>query len=112
MGETHGFCEPVNYATLKGLNIRCHIVLSPSTSSRSLREMGTKSPISSFLRNFPPQFFWFIMDFELVSDYSPTGDQPTAIEALVKGVKDGEKNQILLGVTGSGKTFTMANIIA
>jgi len=52
------------------------------------------------------------VNFELVSDYSPTGDQPTAIAELVKGVNAGEKNQILLGVTGSGKTFTMANIIA
>lgn len=52
------------------------------------------------------------MNFELVSDYSPTGDQPGAIAELVKGVNAGDQNQILLGVTGSGKTFTMANIIA
>jgi excinuclease ABC subunit B len=52
------------------------------------------------------------VNFELVSDYLPTGDQPAAIKELVKGVDAGEKNQILLGVTGSGKTFTMANIIA
>lgn len=51
------------------------------------------------------------MNFQLTSDYYPTGDQPAAIEALVKGVKEGEKHQILLGVTGSGKTFTMANIV-
>ncbi|MBE6804769.1 MAG: excinuclease ABC subunit UvrB [Ruminococcaceae bacterium] len=50
--------------------------------------------------------------FKLVSDYKPTGDQPQAIEKLVDGVKKGYKEQILLGVTGSGKTFTMANIIA
>ncbi len=50
-------------------------------------------------------------DFKLVSDYSPKGDQPQAIEKLVNGISSGEKNQILLGVTGSGKTFTMANII-
>ena len=51
------------------------------------------------------------MDFKLHSEYKPTGDQPQAIEKLVKGIKDGQKSQTLLGVTGSGKTFTMANII-
>ena len=51
------------------------------------------------------------MDFKLVSDFKPTGDQPQAIEKLVEGIKRGEKMQTLLGVTGSGKTFTMANII-
>lgn len=50
--------------------------------------------------------------FELHSPYEPTGDQPAAIDALVEGVLAGEKEQILMGVTGSGKTFTMANIIA
>lgn len=50
--------------------------------------------------------------FNLKSDYQPTGDQPEAIEILTQGVIAGEKEQILLGVTGSGKTFTMANIIA
>lgn len=49
--------------------------------------------------------------FKLVSEYKPTGDQPQAIDALVKGVLRGDKEQTLMGVTGSGKTFTMANII-
>ena len=49
--------------------------------------------------------------FELVSKYKPSGDQPEAIKKLVDGIKKGEKNQVLLGVTGSGKTFTMANVI-
>jgi len=49
--------------------------------------------------------------FELVSEYAPTGDQPQAIETLVKGFKEGNQCQTLLGVTGSGKTFTMANVI-
>lgn len=49
--------------------------------------------------------------FELVSEYKPTGDQPQAIEALVKGFKEGNQCETLLGVTGSGKTFTMANVI-
>lgn len=51
------------------------------------------------------------MDFNLQAPYKPTGDQPEAIEALVNGFKDGKKFQTLLGVTGSGKTFTMANVI-
>lgn len=50
--------------------------------------------------------------FELVSSFKPTGDQPEAIEALVNGVMNGDRTQSLVGVTGSGKTFTMANIIA
>ena len=50
--------------------------------------------------------------FKLVSDYTPTGDQPAAIEGLVEGLARGERMQTLLGVTGSGKTFTMANVIA
>ena len=50
--------------------------------------------------------------FHLHSDYAPTGDQPQAIEALTEGLRKGMKHQVLLGVTGSGKTFTMANIIA
>jgi excinuclease ABC subunit B len=51
------------------------------------------------------------MDFQLVSDYSPAGDQPRAIGELISGLAAGEKDQVLLGVTGSGKTFTMAKII-
>lgn len=51
------------------------------------------------------------MKFEVVSEYKPTGDQPQAIEKLAKGIIDGEKYQTLLGVTGSGKTFTVANVI-
>jgi excinuclease ABC subunit B len=50
--------------------------------------------------------------FKLVSDFKPAGDQPQAIEKLVRGVKDGVPHQVLLGVTGSGKTFTMAQVIA
>ena len=50
-------------------------------------------------------------EFKIHSQYKPTGDQPEAIEKLSQGFKDGLKYQTLLGVTGSGKTFTMANII-
>ncbi len=49
--------------------------------------------------------------FVLKAPYQPTGDQPQAIEALVKGFKEGNQCETLLGVTGSGKTFTMANVI-
>ncbi|HXX45354.1 MAG TPA: excinuclease ABC subunit UvrB [Candidatus Acidoferrales bacterium] len=52
------------------------------------------------------------MNFKLASDYEPRGDQPEAISQLVHGVTDGERHQVLLGVTGSGKTFTMAKVIA
>ncbi len=50
--------------------------------------------------------------FELISDYQPRGDQPQAIEELVAGIERGDHHQVLLGVTGSGKTFTMANVVA
>jgi excinuclease ABC subunit B len=52
------------------------------------------------------------MDFKLQADYAPTGDQPLAIEALVRSLQAGNRYQTLLGVTGSGKTFTMASVIA
>ena len=52
------------------------------------------------------------MEFELTSKYKPTGDQPEAIRQLTEGIERGDKSQVLLGVTGSGKTFTMANVIA
>jgi excinuclease ABC subunit B len=52
------------------------------------------------------------LKFELISDFNPTGDQPKAISQLVKSINNKEKSQVLLGVTGSGKTFTMANVIS
>ena len=51
------------------------------------------------------------MNFKIESNYKLCGDQPQAVDALVKSIKNGNKEQTLLGVTGSGKTFTMANII-
>ena len=50
--------------------------------------------------------------FDLVTHYQPAGDQPQAIKKLVNGIEKGFRNQLLLGVTGSGKTYTMANVIA
>ncbi len=52
------------------------------------------------------------MKFKLISDFNPTGDQPKAINQLVSSINNKEKSQVLLGVTGSGKTFTMANVIS
>jgi excinuclease ABC subunit B len=52
------------------------------------------------------------MEFRVISDYQPTGDQPEAIRQLAERLREGDKFQTLLGVTGSGKTFTMANVIA
>ena len=49
--------------------------------------------------------------FKLESKYTPSGDQPEAIKELVSGIKDGKKDQVLLGATGTGKTFTIANVI-
>ena len=51
------------------------------------------------------------MNFKLQSEYQPTGDQPQAIKKLVNSLENGEKYQTLLGVTGSGKTFTIANVV-
>ena len=68
--------------------------------------MGRESPFYEFFTNFAP------MNFNLVSDYAPMGDQPEAIDQLVSTIEHGSKHNTLLGVTGSGKTFTVANVIA
>jgi excinuclease ABC subunit B len=70
------------------------------------------SKLSVALHFFCNSKLHLMQDFELVSDYAPAGDQPAAIEKLVSGIKEGKRDQVLLGVTGSGKTFTMANVIA
>ena len=64
------------------------------------------------LNRFVKLVYNSVMDFKLVSNYQPTGDQPEAIAKLVKGIKEGKKDQVLLGATGTGKTFTIANVIA
>jgi excinuclease ABC subunit B len=79
-------------------------VASPLAHSVDDRPLDCASP-GVFVR-FPDS------PFELYQPYPPAGDQPTAIDELVEGVRDGEVFQTLLGVTGSGKTFTMANVIA
>src|SRR5215472_10511510 len=62
-------------------------------------------------RKIPPVLYNPNVDFKLVSNYKPQGDQPKAIDALTRGVFDREQHQVLLGVTGSGKTYTMAKVI-
>ena len=74
-------------------------------AQETLSEVVTEAPQGQFV-SFPDS------PFELFQPYPPAGDQPTAIATLVEGVRDGEVFQTLLGVTGSGKTFTMANVIA
>ena len=54
---------------------------------------------------------WVITMFELISKYKPAGDQPEAIKELVEGINEGKRDQVLLGATGTGKTFTIANVI-
>ena len=66
----------------------------------------TEAPAAGQFLSFPDS------PFQLYQPYPPAGDQPTAIDQLVEGVENGESFQTLLGVTGSGKTFTMANVIA
>src|SRR6201991_3479400 len=77
----------------------------PGAAAEDPTAEGQPAPQGQFV-HFPDS------PFELFQPYPPAGDQPTAIDQLVEGVKDGEVFQTLLGVTGSGKTFTMANVIA
>jgi len=67
---------------------------------------------SLFIRTVLNPLCGYHMDFKLISDYEPRGDQPEAIDQLTRGIESSEKHQVLLGVTGSGKTFTMAKVIA
>src|SRR6185295_17496401 len=66
---------------------------------------------ANFLRHWIFHYNRSVMDFKLVSTYSPRGDQATAIDQLAEGIRRSEQHQVLLGVTGSGKTFTMAKVI-
>ena len=80
--------------------------------TRRPKKMKKSFALSPFLRTFAPRNRMTLMNFRLTSKYQPTGDQPEAISELVAGVERGDRAQVLLGVTGSGKTFTMANVIA
>ncbi len=83
--------------------IRLHLLAMPDTPSSSDAPVAATSGRFAHFPDSP---------FELFEPYPPAGDQPTAIDKLVEGVQDGEAYQTLLGVTGSGKTYTMANVIA
>ncbi|WP_255533988.1 excinuclease ABC subunit UvrB [Polynucleobacter sp. MWH-Berg-3C6] len=91
---------------------------SPKTASNSAVKEDTKKPIADPLgeagHDLDPAKFVSFPDspYQLYQPFAPAGDQPQAIEALVEGIEDGLTFQTLLGVTGSGKTFTMANVIA
>src|SRR5687767_7651263 len=78
----------------------------------SRREVQTADDVVFDAARVPAGYFQREGRFELAADYSPAGDQPQAIEALVRGLEAGMKNQTLLGATGTGKTFTLANVIA
>src|SRR5581483_11284824 len=71
----------------------------------------TKPPTVTVKHFSVPATISVVSDFILKSDFAPMGDQPTAIAQLIDGLKNNTKEQVLLGVTGSGKTFTMANVI-
>src|SRR5215510_4444461 len=73
------------------------------------RNRTTTSP--PFVHSPTHDLLFTLMPFTLKSDYRPCGDQPQAIEALVRGLNDGAEDQVLLGITGSGKTFTVASVI-
>jgi excinuclease ABC subunit B len=78
------------------------------TSSASAAKTRFQSPACELFMHFMDG----PIDFDLESQFEPAGDQPQAIEALVRGLRSGNQHQVLMGVTGSGKTFTMANVIA
>lgn len=84
------------------------LLAKPQNGVRMVRQL-----VGRIVLYFEPQYApqYETMKFNLKSDYKPAGDQPEAIEALVKGIQAGQKHQTLLGVTGSGKTFTLANVV-
>ena len=100
-GGTPGRCRPGMIAL--HCAIRLHLLAMPDTPSSSDAPVAATSGRFAHFPDSP---------FELFEPYPPAGDQPTAIDKLVEGVQDGEAYQTLLGVTGSGKTYTMANVIA
>ena len=81
---------------------------TPSSLNKTLSIYQTHAPIYLYPKE---HYNYDVEKFKLVSDYQPSGDQPQAIDKLVERVEAGARHQVLLGVTGSGKTFTMANVI-
>src|ERR1700730_278975 len=76
-----------------------------------LPKPGRETPSVGGVGVCPPGYTRAVPQFELTSAFRPAGDQPQAIDALERGIKDELREQILLGVTGSGKTYTVANVI-
>ena len=99
-----GYCPQLRSPALP-----CHTKEISSRQNRNKR--GIRPIFSAPLRLCGENAFKGLMDFRLASDYKPKGDQPNAIEELTRGIYGGEKHQVLLGVTGSGKTYTMAKVI-
>src|SRR3954462_6678177 len=81
---------------------------SASSSRRGTSRAGTGGDVAVAGRRYDPM----VQEFDLVTEMEPAGDQPEAIAALVNGVNRGDKFQTLLGITGSGKSFSIANVIA
>src|SRR5262249_8482727 len=75
-------------------------------------DLGPSRSLPTFVGFTTHDLLFTLMPFTLKSDYHPCGDQPQAIDALTRGLKDGAKDQVLLGITGSGKTFTVASVIS
>ena len=91
--------------------VSCADVLSDKSDTSDLSDFIDPIDLQFEFRNSARRMFSRDQKFQLVSEYQPAGDQPKAIESLVQGIRDDKRTQVLLGVTGSGKTFTMANVI-
>ena len=99
------------FASLRELTLPLSSVHAKAQSRRENRKVRPCDPACAFVLFTSHDLLFPFMSFALKSDYRPCGDQPQAIDALVRGLRDGSKDQVLLGITGSGKTFTIASVI-
>jgi excinuclease ABC subunit B len=111
--KIHGNCLLPAGAQLRGDELPAGAELAGAVNER---EQGHKHRYpgaagSSAREGLQRSLYWWYMSYRLAGDYRPRGDQQQAIDQLLRGISDGERDQVLLGVTGSGKTFTMAKII-
>ncbi len=112
--RTSGPIRPLGMEEPRAATLRPDPLAAAEQGQRALASLRpAMPPFADFTprRHERPQKLEGGRPFRLVSDFTPRGDQPAAIEALVEGLNDGEVNQVLLGVTGSGKTYTMAKVI-
>ena len=110
MGILSGIWNELGYAFQRVLDD--HLFMAPVICIKPLHFSHILSLYHWFIPKTPPLITYLCtMDFQLVSEFEPTGDQPQAIKQLIEGINDGVTDQTLLGVTGSGKTFTVANVI-